>query len=34
MTQLMLYNTRTRAKELFVPLDAENARAYMCGPTV
>ena len=34
MTQLMLYNTRTRAKELFVPLDAENVRAYLCGPTV
>jgi cysteinyl-tRNA synthetase len=34
MTQLMLYNTRTRAKEPFVPLDAGNVRAYLCGPTV
>lgn len=34
MTQLMLYNTRTRAKEAFAPLDAANVRAYLCGPTV
>ena len=34
MTQLTLYNTRTRAKEPFVPLDAANVRAYLCGPTV
>lgn len=34
MSQLTLYNTRTRAKEAFVPLDAANVRAYLCGPTV
>ncbi len=34
MTQLMLYNTRTRAKEAFKPIDPANVRAYLCGPTV
>ncbi|HYP62941.1 MAG TPA: cysteine--tRNA ligase [Acidocella sp.] len=34
MTQLTLYNTRTRAKEIFTPLDPTNVRAYLCGPTV
>jgi cysteinyl-tRNA synthetase len=31
---LMLYNTLTRRKEQFVPLDAANVRMYVCGPTV
>jgi cysteinyl-tRNA synthetase len=31
---LMLYNTLTRKKERFEPLDAENVRMYVCGPTV
>jgi len=31
---LRLYNTLTRAKEPFVPIDAENVRMYVCGPTV
>ncbi len=31
---LMLYNTLTRRKESFVPLDAQNVRMYVCGPTV
>jgi cysteinyl-tRNA synthetase len=31
---LMLYNTLTRRKERFVPLDAQNVRMYVCGPTV
>jgi cysteinyl-tRNA synthetase len=31
---LKLYNTLTRAKEEFVPIDAENVRMYVCGPTV
>ena len=31
---LRLYNTLTRAKEDFVPLDATNVRMYVCGPTV
>src|ERR1035438_997294 len=31
---LRLYNTLTRTKEDFVPLDAKNLRMYVCGPTV
>ncbi len=31
---LRLYNTLTRAKEEFVPLDRERVRIYVCGPTV
>jgi cysteinyl-tRNA synthetase len=29
-----LYNTLTRKKEPFAPLDARNVRMYVCGPTV
>jgi cysteinyl-tRNA synthetase len=31
---LRLYNTLTRTKEDFVPLDPKNVRMYVCGPTV
>jgi cysteinyl-tRNA synthetase len=31
---LMLYNTLTRRKEAFEPLDPGNVRMYVCGPTV
>jgi cysteinyl-tRNA synthetase len=31
---LRLYNTLTRTKEEFVPIDANNVRMYVCGPTV
>ena len=31
---LKLYNTRTRTKEAFKPLDPANVRMYVCGPTV
>ncbi|RST85944.1 cysteine--tRNA ligase [Aquibium carbonis] len=31
---LRLYNTLTRSKEPFVPLDPDNVRMYVCGPTV
>jgi len=31
---LKLYNTLTRRKEDFRPLDPSNARMYVCGPTV
>ena len=31
---LKLYNTLTRKKEVFEPLDAANVRMYVCGPTV
>ena len=31
---LTLYNTLTRRKEPFQPIDASNVRMYVCGPTV
>ncbi len=31
---IQLYNTLTRRKELFQPIDAANVRVYVCGPTV
>jgi cysteinyl-tRNA synthetase len=31
---LTLYNTLTRRKERFEPLDSTNVRMYVCGPTV
>jgi cysteinyl-tRNA synthetase len=32
--QLKLTNSLTRQKEVFEPLDPENVRMYVCGPTV
>ena len=32
--ELKLYNTLTRAKEVFRPLDPARVRMYVCGPTV
>src|ERR1700761_4743060 len=32
--ELRLYDTLTREKRTFVPLDPNNARMYVCGPTV
>jgi cysteinyl-tRNA synthetase len=32
--ELRLYDTLTRDKRTFVPLDAKNVRMYVCGPTV
>ncbi len=34
MEGLVLYNTRTRRKEAFTPLDPGHVRMYSCGPTV
>jgi cysteinyl-tRNA synthetase len=34
VTELVLYNTRTRRKERFEPLVPGEARVYTCGPTV
>ena len=34
MTTIRLYNTKARRKETFVPLDPDNVRLYVCGPTV
>jgi cysteinyl-tRNA synthetase len=31
---LRLYNTLSRTKEDFVPLDPARVRMYVCGPTV
>ena len=31
---LKLYNTLTRRKETFAPIDPANVRMYVCGPTV
>jgi cysteinyl-tRNA synthetase len=32
--ELRLYNTLTREKERFEPIDRKNVRVYACGPTV
>ncbi len=34
MVEIKLYNTKTRRKEVFEPLDPANVRMYVCGPTV
>ncbi|WP_412509352.1 cysteine--tRNA ligase [Roseovarius sp. SYSU LYC5161] len=34
MVTIELYNTRTKTKAPFVPLDPQNVRMYVCGPTV
>jgi cysteinyl-tRNA synthetase len=34
MVTIRLHNSKTRTKEAFVPLDPENVRMYVCGPTV
>ncbi|MDX1779784.1 MAG: cysteine--tRNA ligase [Thalassovita sp.] len=34
MTTIKLHNTRTRKKEVFTPIDPDNVRMYVCGPTV
>ncbi len=34
MDNIRLYNTATRTKQDFAPIDANNVRMYVCGPTV
>src|SRR5450756_731145 len=34
MSDLKLYNTLTREKELFIPLTPGEVNMYSCGPTV
>jgi cysteinyl-tRNA synthetase len=34
LPELKLYNTLTREKAVFTPIDPDNVRMYVCGPTV
>ena len=34
MTEIRLWNTKTRKREVFTPIDPENVRMYVRGPTV
>ena len=34
MIKIKLHNTLIRKKQTFVPLDENNVRLYLCGPTV
>ncbi|MDJ0638182.1 MAG: cysteine--tRNA ligase, partial [Paracoccaceae bacterium] len=34
LTEITLYNTATRSKERFDPIDPDDVRIYVCGPTV
>jgi len=34
MTQIRLHDSRSRSKRPFVPIDPQNVRMYVCGPTV
>ena len=34
MTDLQIHNSASRRKERFVPIDPDNVRLYVCGPTV
>ncbi|PIE13880.1 MAG: cysteine--tRNA ligase [Rhodobacterales bacterium] len=34
MITIKLHNTKTRKKEVFTPIDPDNVRMYVCGPTV
>ncbi|MFP3383029.1 cysteine--tRNA ligase [Tritonibacter sp. SIMBA_163] len=34
MTTIKLHNTKSRSKEAFAPINPQNVRMYVCGPTV
>ena len=34
MVTIRLHNSKTRTKEVFIPIDDTNVRMYVCGPTV
>jgi len=34
MTTIKLHNSMSRQKEVFAPIDPNNVRMYLCGPTV
>ena len=33
-SKIKFYNTLTREKEIFVPINPDEVRMYTCGPTV
>ncbi|HEY4986147.1 MAG TPA: cysteine--tRNA ligase, partial [Bradyrhizobium sp.] len=33
-SSIRLYNTLTKSKDVFAPIDPANVRMYVCGPTV
>ena len=34
MTEIRLWNSKTREKGVFRPIDPSDVRMYVCGPTV
>ncbi|MDD2876598.1 MAG: cysteine--tRNA ligase [Acidiphilium sp.] len=34
MIQIRLHNTKSRRRELFMPIDPDHVKLYVCGPTV
>jgi len=34
VTEIRVYNTLAREKQVFKPIDSQNVRMYVCGPTV
>ncbi|WP_166415649.1 cysteine--tRNA ligase [Cochlodiniinecator piscidefendens] len=34
MVEIKLHNSKTRKKEVFTPINSDNVRMYVCGPTV
>ncbi|MFV2002557.1 MAG: cysteine--tRNA ligase, partial [Paracoccaceae bacterium] len=34
MVEIRLHNSKSRKKEIFAPIDADDVRMYVCGPTV
>lgn len=34
MAEIKLHNTKIRGEQLFTPIDPDNVRIYLCGPTV
>ena len=31
---IKIFNSLTKTKEIFTPIDAKNVKMYVCGPTV
>ena len=34
MPEIYLHNTLKQRKDKFIPIDSDNVRMYVCGPTV